>query len=127
MERLIMKKLILAFCVTIAFGTVCVLSAKEPEKEQEPISHTQWIASVLKEIETIKVGATREKLLEVFTTEGGISTPTRRTYVYRGCSYIKVDAEFEATPQNLRGRLQENPKDKIVKISRPYLQWSICD
>ncbi len=122
-----MRKMILAFCVTAAFGTVCVLAAQEPEKKQDPVNHTQWIAAVLKEIETIKIGATRGKLLEVFTIEGGMSTPTKRTYVYRACSYIKVDVDFEPMPQNLRGRLQENMGDKIVKISRPYLQWSITD
>src|SRR5882672_6754324 len=62
---------------------------------QKPAGHAEWIASSLKEIQKIKVGMTRGELLKVFTTEGGLSTRTSRTYVYQPCSYIKVDVEFE--------------------------------
>jgi len=93
---------------------------------------TEWIAASLKEMETIKVGMTRADLLKVFTTEGGLSTGLQRTYVYRDCPYIKVDVEFEPVgrpARDLNGRvtLEEDRRDKITKISRPYLEWSIMD
>ena len=34
-------------------------------------------------------------LLNVFTTEEGLSTGLNRTYVYRECPYIRVNLEFE--------------------------------
>jgi hypothetical protein len=83
--------------------------------------HTKWIASALQSTQTIKVGMTRSDLLKVFTTEGGLSSPSWRTYVYRQCPYIKVDVKFDAPSR------EELPKDKIVEISRPYLGWSIYD
>jgi hypothetical protein len=42
------------------------------------------------------ISVTRKDLLVVFTTEGGLSTGLRRTYVSRDCPYFKVDVEFEA-------------------------------
>jgi hypothetical protein len=45
-------------------------------------------------METIKTGMTRSTLLTVFTTEGGLSTVSHRTYVSRECPYFKVDVEF---------------------------------
>jgi hypothetical protein len=69
-------------------------------------------------MQKIKVGMTRADLLKVFTTEGGLSTSLNRTFVYRDCSYIKVDVEFEAVGRPARdadGRvnpIEANEDDK---------------
>ena len=55
-----------------------------------------WVAEALKRIETIKPGMTSEDLFKVFTTEGGLSTGLRRTFVSRDCPYFKIDVQFEA-------------------------------
>jgi hypothetical protein len=83
-------------------------------------------------MQTIQPGMTRRDLLEIFTTEGGLSTGLRRTYVSQECPYFKVDVEFEAVGRPSRdeeGRvtLVEDDRDVIVKISKPYLQFSIMD
>jgi len=83
---------------------------------------TEWIAGVLKAAQSVQVGMSRSDLLKVFTTEGGISTPSQRTYVYRECPYIKVDVKFAAA-----SRSEEFSNDRIVKISRPYLAFSVMD
>jgi hypothetical protein len=83
---------------------------------------TQQISDILKECESIKPGMTRADLLKVFTTEGGLSTQTWRTFVHSRCPYIKVDVEFAPTTSK-----QEQPTDIITKISKPYLAWSIGD
>jgi len=75
---------------------------------------------------------TREELMKVFRTEGGLSTGLHRTFVSRECPYFKVDVEFRAVGRPDRdsdGRvtLEEDARDIIVKISRPYLQFSIVD
>lgn len=106
-------------------GSGIALQAQEP-------THTTWVANVLKRMETVKPGMTRETLLTVFTTEGGLSTGLQRTYVSQDCPYFKVDVEFEAVGRPNRdgeGRvtLIEDPRDRIVKISRPYLQFSVLD
>lgn len=69
---------------------------------------------------------TRRDLLKLFTVEGGQSNRTSRTYVFRECPYIKVDVGFEAvgSPQ---GKLKVSMEDKIIRISKPYLEQSILD
>jgi hypothetical protein len=74
----------------------------------------------------------RETLLRVFTTEGGLSTGLQRTFVSRDCPYFKVDVQFKAVGRSDRdsqGRvtLREDPRDLIVEISRPYVAFSIMD
>ena len=89
-------------------------------------SHSEWIAQSLREMETVKVGMTRTDLLKVFGEEGGLSTRTQRQYIYRECPYIKVAVEFERVG-NAEAPFPENGEDKIVKISRPFLEWSVID
>lgn len=84
----------------------------------EPVidwEHSQWVSSVLAWIATIKPGMTRSDLLRVFTTEGGLSTRTHRTYVLKSCRAIKVDVEF-----SISGNEAE---DRIAQISKPYLDY----
>ena len=86
--------------------------------------HTKWVDHVLRDIQTLKPGMTRGDLARMFVEEGGISTRAHRKYVYRTCPYIKVDIEFSPSD---RDPWKENPEDKIVNISRPYLEYSIMD
>jgi hypothetical protein len=118
-----MKTLILLFAcglVTFVSGAAILPSSRSGADE-----HTQWIVKSLKEIETVKIGMTRGELLKVFTEEGGLSTRTWRRYVYRECPYIKVDVEFE--PVGDTKNPAQSPGDKIIKISKPFLEWSIVD
>jgi len=87
--------------------------------------YTKWVGSVLQQIDSLKTGMTRNDLLKVFTTEGGISTRLQRTYVYRECPYIKVDVRFQ--PVSQPSAYKEFPDDKIVSISKPYLDYSVAD
>jgi hypothetical protein len=96
------------------------------ERSKIDWEHTNWISSVLAWIQDVKPGMTRMDLLKVFTTEGGLSNRSRQTYVLKQCPYIKVDVEF-APATNEQDRLTEMPEDKIEKISRPYLAYSIMD
>ena len=68
----------------------------------------------------------RKDLLDLFQTEGGIFTRTSRKYVFRECPYIKVDVKFEpvGSPED---NLKEYSDDKIIKISKPYLEKPIID
>jgi hypothetical protein len=94
--------------------------------------HIAWVVEVLNRMQSIQTGMTRSELLVVFTGEGGLYTDLRRTYVSRECPLFKVDVEFEAVGRPNRdsdGRvtLLEGDQDRIVKISRPYLQSVVVD
>lgn len=105
-------------------------------------AHVQWVSEVLTRMQTIKPGMTREALYRVFTTEGGlVFSPYKRTFVNRDCPYFKVDVDFRAAvvvgatePDEQRQDEKDdekflggNGRDIIVKISTPYLQFSIMD
>jgi hypothetical protein len=90
------------------------------------MEHMQWVSSVLRWTHDIQPGMTRKDLLRVFTEEGGLSTRTQRIYVLKGCPWIKVDVEFAPVGEAQNG-LIESPSDQILKVSKPYLDYSIKD
>lgn len=98
-----------------------------PHAGPQATDHNAWVAQVLKRMESIKPGMTRQALLSVFTTEGGISTGLQKTYVSRDCPFFKVRVEFQAVGRPSRtpdGRvtLIEHNRDIILKTSAPIIQ-----
>lgn len=97
-----------------------------------PSDHRAWVEECLKRMLTIQPGMTRNQLVEVFTTEGGLSNAKQRTFVSRDCAYFKITAEFrradESSPEGKQTDwLQELEDDVITRVSGPYLQFSIMD
>jgi len=88
--------------------------------------HTKWVDSVLRWTIDIKPGMTRKDLLRIYTTEGGLSFRQSRTYVLKQCPYIKVNVQF-APIGDAQTPFGESPNDTIVKISKPYLEYSHMD
>lgn len=126
-----MRKQIFASIIFLC-ASAFVISAQSHQVSEKPEAQSKWIAERLQEIKTIQVGNTRADLLKIFTTEGGISTALKRTFIYRKCPYIKVDVEFEAVgraERNAEGRQTsvEDNGDRIKSISKPYLEWSIMN
>lgn len=125
----------------LAFGLILIASitvlgagrlVSSAQHEQCSRGHEAWVGQVLQEMETVKTGMTRAELLRIFTTEGGLSTGLNRRFVSRDCPYFKVDVEFRAVGRSDRDSddrvtLVEDPRDVIVKISQPFLEYSIKD
>ena len=124
-----MFKLISALALVSAIAISAVGSASQSACVQ---AHEVWVGHALEKMETIKPGMTRDDLLKVFRTEGGLSTGLHRTFVSQDCAYFKVDVDFRAVGRPDRdsdGRvtLEEDARDIIVYVSRPYLQFSVAD
>lgn len=126
-----MKKFGIVF-LALFLATSSAVSAVRAQSQLNTEKQAEWIASVIKDIQKIKVGMTRGEMRKVFGEEGGISTTRQRKYIYRGCPYIKVDFEFESRGpeiKDVRGVYMrpEFDLDVITKMSKPYLEFSIDD
>jgi hypothetical protein len=126
------RLLALALLSTALVGPSALHATPRQGLTPSSVDHVKWVAEALKRIETIKPGMTREALLKVFTTEGGLSTGLHRTFVSRDCPYFKVDVTFDAVGRPSRDSsgqvtLEEGSRDVIAQISRPYLQFMILD
>ncbi len=117
-----MNRMLRIAVICLASCSVSAQTAEVAPKSEIDVEHTQWITQALLSMQKVKVGQRRSQLLEIFTTEGGLSTTSQRIYVYRRCPYIKVDVKFAASSGE-----EELPTDKIIAISKPYLEGSIND
>jgi hypothetical protein len=126
-----------AICgLLLATGAVNLAAPLQAETGKDPgqplEDHTAWVGKLLERMLTIKPGMDRAALLAVFTTEGGLSSRFQRRYVSRECPYFKVNVEFDAV--GLSGRIAEGGEladedldDRILKVSEPFLEFSIMD
>jgi hypothetical protein len=88
--------------------------------------NTIWVQKVLQRMQSIKPGMTRKHLDMVFTSEGGLSEVDKRTYRSQDCTYFAVDVKFRLVSRNQTEQTTsfENPQDRILTISPPYLKLS---
>jgi hypothetical protein len=132
-ERVMIRQLRIFVLAFIAMVTAQVFQASTQSiRGQSAEDHSVWVAKVLRWMQIIKPGITRQTLLTIFKTEGGISTGLQRTFVSRDCPYFKVDVEFQAVGRpsrdvNGRGTSVEDGRDIIVRISRPYVEFGVGD
>ena len=114
------------------WGGILSFASESSGQCNSPSDHRAWVEECLKRMLTVQPGMTRNQLIEVFTTEGGIYTAKQRTFVSRDCPYFKITVEFRrANESNPEGKetdwLQELEDDVITRVSDPYLQFSIMD
>ena len=125
MKRLLLI-LLTAGVIACAARVLPHSSAQADAPRRGSPTHEEWVLKSLQEMNKVKEGMTRADLLKVFGEEGGLSTRTQRTYVYKECRFFKVDVKFEPAERG-SSPLAESPDDRITEISRPYLNYSITD
>ena len=111
----------------VGSGLSAFQSMASPARSQSADAHIAWVEHVLSRLKTVKVDMTRAELLKVFATQGGLSTGLKRTFASRDCPYFHVDVKFQSVrrpDRDLAGRVtsEEDPRDVIVEISKPYLR-----
>src|ERR1700739_4974328 len=91
-----------------------------------PDDNCAAIRDALKEIGELKPGDSRAQLESSFELDGGAQVSAHSRYAFNKCQYIKVDVEFSKQSIS-NGTAPILPTDKIVKISRLYLENPVYD
>ena len=118
-----MRKLFILIMIVAAMTVFTGFQNRVSENQK---CDCQFVGESLENISKIKVGITRKDLLKSFGEEGGISTRTQRHYVYNKCMLIKVEVKF-ASVGDAQNKSVESMDDKIIEISKPYLEAAIID
>jgi hypothetical protein len=106
-----------------------VVSALPSALPRETCDHSKWLQASLEEIEAIRAGMTRRDLMKLFRAQGGIFTRTQQQFVYRKSPLIHVTVKFEAVgrPDITAPEEADIGDDRIVEISRPFIENEILD
>jgi hypothetical protein len=118
-----MQKIFILFSIVL---TITFLTGFQARTSGNRKGNCDFIEESLRNISELKVGMKRKDLLVNFGEEGGISSRSQKHYVYNKCSFIKINVRFEPVG-NATDKLNESPDDKIIEISKPYLEYEITD
>ncbi|MBL7214470.1 MAG: hypothetical protein ISS71_02195 [Phycisphaerae bacterium] len=90
--------------------------------------YEKWVIKCLKDYEFIKPGVTRAEIMRKFPMDGGLQTISPVRFVHPECSFFKVDVSFtferDYTDQ---GRAIMGKNDKVVEVSKPYIENPFYD
>jgi hypothetical protein len=113
--------------IKIMFLAGCIASSSITVGMCAPTCHTaeEIITDALKAAADLKVGDTRADVERSFELEGGLQSRTKSRYVFKKCSYIKIDVEFTGKGDSSPAGFPST--DIIVQVSKPYLEYSIED
>jgi hypothetical protein len=109
------------FAITLCIMLLNCACSRQPDTE---MVIDQRLHDVITEFRGITPGTTRADLERFCDTQS--STSTTGTFVHRRCKYAKVDVDFATTnPQQKPD--EQRPTDKVIKVSKPYLENSHWD
>jgi hypothetical protein len=116
----------IVLCALVLFGQTNKPSANPSEQ----CADCSLVGEALKAAEELKVGITRGQIEKVFKEDGGMQFPQTAIYTYRKCGYIKIRVDFDPTKVDIeyaKKHFAFSPKDVVVNISRPYVEYPVKD
>lgn len=86
------------------------------------------IDQCLRDFQSIRPGMTRHEVMQKFLMDGGLQTVSPVRFLHPQCRSFKVDVSFtyERDPEN-QNRAIMGKDDKVIEISRPYLEPPFMD
>jgi len=123
---------LLRFSIPIAFAILGLLALCAARSEQtKPVpsetDHTAWVQKCLNDFQAIKPGMTRSEVEARLHTDGGFQGVQLRRFVHPACHLFKVEVEFEVKGDANDQTWASRGKDKVVKVSKPYLEPMFMD
>jgi hypothetical protein len=76
-------------------------------------------------VRELKPGVLRSQLEKDFELDGGMQSAATSRYVLKTCHYIKIDVSFSG--DGINDRTEFLPTDKMVTVSKPYLEFPVKD
>jgi hypothetical protein len=108
-----------------ALAVILVTSVAFSQRAIDSQSNCAVIEEALQETGNLKLGITRDKVEVSFVLDGGMQFGRTSRYLFRKCRSIKVDIEF--ADRGAGSPADYSSADKIVKVSRPYLELPAYD
>ena len=109
------------FAVLLCITLLTSACSRKPDAE---MVMDQRLHDIITDFRGITPGKTRADLESFCDTQGG--TSTNGTFVHRRCKYAKVDVDFTTTDPQQKPD-ERRPTDKVIKVSKPYLEYSLWD
>lgn len=95
---------------------------------KEKKDRLRWIKKCIADFKKVKLGMTREEVGKLLPWDGGFQGFVAVRFCHPECRFFKVDVEFSVkrNPSD-QDRVINSPKDKVVAVSKPYIEYPIMD
>jgi len=101
------------------FKKIDAFIERHKSKQQTTAKHSQWLADVFANTQSITPGMARADLAKQFDADGG-TLRDQSQYALRECPYIKIIVNFQL-PSAAAGK-EDWSQDRITTISKPFLE-----
>ena len=108
-----------------ALAVVLLTSLGFSRHTTAPPGNCGVIEEALQETSKLTPGITRDKVEVSFVLDGGLQFGRTSRYSFRKCTSIKVDVEF--SERGASSTADFSATDRLVKVSRPYLELPVYD
>lgn len=125
-----MKKHMLIFAVLVCFSMVITIYSAEGQKFESKINQERisWVRKCLDDFNGIKLGMTRGQIEKNFPKDGGLYGASCISFTHPDCPYFKIDVEFDFKRNpNDQNRAIISTDDKVIKVSKPYIEYPHFD
>ena len=111
----------------ILIAAVCVgapvLNAAGPPDTRVQQERLEWVRKCMTDLESIKPGMTRAHLNKLLRMDGGLQDLVTVRYLHPQCPYFKINVTFTVMRNHAdQGRVVPTQDDKVVSVSKPYLE-----
>jgi hypothetical protein len=108
------------------FAAVLLLPLTPSSRPQEAQNAPAcaMVRQALTAYQQIKVGSTRADVERYFIRDGGAQFRQNTRYVYRQCSYLHLDVDFEEKGE---AGTSLSPEDKVARVSKLYVDYAAKD
>jgi hypothetical protein len=114
------RKVIAAVAMSLLLCALPISQAAPPSD-----GTVQLIKEAILATGDIKAGSLRQTVERSFVLDGGTQTRQTSRYVFKKCHFIKIDVTFERGDTLTSGG--NSPRDKVVGVSKPYLEYPTLD
>ena len=115
-----------ALVVLVLCSAVIAVPPARAESDQARSERRAWLERCIKDFQSIKPGLTRGQVDKLLRHDGGLMQATHWRYRHPDCDYFKVDVDYAMKP-DAAGGFVASANDRVVAVSKPYLEWPIDD
>ena len=111
------------FIVLLVSASVSLYAFRWSQRTDKPAC--ALVHSAIASAAELKPGATRADVERNFELDGGLQFTKKSTYSLKACHSIKIEVEFSA--EGIEERAEPLSTDKVVSVSKPYLEYPFKD
>ena len=123
-----MKKIAALIAIAALCGVAAIPNAADPPDKRTQQERLEWVRKSMTDLTSIKPDMTRAQVDKLLPMDGGLQDYVTVRYIHPDCPFFKIDVAFNVNRNHEdQGRIVPAPDDKVVTVSKPYIELPFSD